>query len=228
MSEIVKKQFDAVAQSYDMERRQLIPCFDDFYGTATRWVQCSKDAPRILDLGSGTGLFASFIRSKYPNASLTLIDFSQEMLKEAQNRFGEDPNVTYIMADYTNYPFTERYDTIISSLSIHHLTHPDKRKLFKTVFNQLADDGIFVNADQAAGSSSYFNSVFNEQWEQSVRSTGLSAQAAEASLERRKQDRNAPVQDQLDWLQSAGFETADCVFKYNEFAVFVAQKSMNM
>lgn len=228
MSEIVKKQFDAVAQSYDFERRQLIPCFDDFYGTATRWVQCSKDAPRILDLGSGTGLFASFIRSKYPNAVLTLIDFSEEMLKEAQNRFGEDPNITYITANYTNFPFTEQYDTIISSLSIHHLTDPDKKKLFKTVFDQLADDGIFVNADQAAGSSPYFSSAFNEQWEQNVRITPLSAQAIEASIQRRKQDHNAPVQDQLAWLQSAGFETADCVYKYNEFTVFVAQKCMPM
>lgn len=30
----VTAAFDAVAGSYDQARRRLVPCFDDFYGTA--------------------------------------------------------------------------------------------------------------------------------------------------------------------------------------------------
>ncbi|MGN7412821.1 hypothetical protein [Paenibacillus sp. SAF-068] len=30
----VKQLFDKVAQNYDVQRKQLIPCFDDFYGMA--------------------------------------------------------------------------------------------------------------------------------------------------------------------------------------------------
>lgn len=225
MSEIVKKHFDDVAPDYDRQRRQLIPCFDDFYGIAASLVSCSSDAPRILDLGAGTGLFSSFIRSKYPNASLTLIDLSEEMLKEARLRFDHDPAVSYIAADYTSYPYTEKYDAIISSLSIHHLPHSAKRALFKTIHELLIDGGIFVNADQAAGTSAYWDDHYMTKWKEAIWQSGLNAKAIEASIERRKVDINATVQDQLDWITEAGFDQSDCVYKNNGFAVFAAHKS---
>ncbi|MDF2669651.1 MAG: methyltransferase, partial [Paenibacillus sp.] len=129
MSDLIKQQFDAVAKNYDNERRQLIPCFDDFYGTAAHWIKTSRQAPRILDLGAGTGLFSSYARHKFPKAELTLIDFSEEMLKGARVRFANDPLIHYAVADYVDYEYKEQYDAVISSLSIHHLSHDNKRKL---------------------------------------------------------------------------------------------------
>jgi tRNA (cmo5U34)-methyltransferase len=225
MSEIVKKHFDDAAPLYDHQRRQLIPCFDDFYGIATDLVNCSSDAPRILDLGAGTGLFASFVRSKYPNASLALIDLSEEMLKQARFRFGSNSAVSYIAADYSSYLYTEKYDAIISSLSIHHLTHPAKRALFGTIYELLIDGGIFVNADQAAGTTAYWDNHYMTKWKDAIWQSGLSADAIEAAVERRGVDINATVQDQLDWLCEAGFAHSDCVYKNNGFAVFAAHKS---
>lgn len=225
MSDIVKQQFDAAAPNYDRQRRQLIPCFDDYYGIATESVSGLSAAPRILDLGAGTGLFSSFIRSKYPGASLTLIDLSEEMLKEARSRFGNDPAVRYIAADYSSYPYTEKYDAVISSLSIHHLTHPAKRALFRTIHELLADGGCFVNADQAAGTTPYWDDYYMTQWKAAIRRSGLSSEAIEASIERRKVDINAGVQDQLKWLREAGFADSDCIYKHYSFAVFAALKS---
>lgn len=225
MRDIVKQHFDAVAPQYDRQRRQLIPCFDDFYGVATDWLSCAGDAPRILDLGAGTGLFSSFIRSKYPNASLTLIDLSEEMLKEARTRFGDDPLVSYIAADYTSYPYTVKYDAVISSLSIHHLTHPAKRALLRSIHELLVDGGSFVNADQAAGTTPHWDDYYMTQWQAAIRQSGLSSEAIEASIERRKVDINATVQDQLEWLREAGFADSDCIYKYHGFAVFAALKS---
>jgi tRNA (cmo5U34)-methyltransferase len=226
MIDPLKEQFDAVAQSYDQQRRQLIPCFDDFYSIAATWVDINKKAPRILDLGAGTGLFSSFVRQKYPEASLTLVDLSEEMLKEARNRFAGDANVQYIAGDFTTYNFNEQYDVVISSLSIHHLSHLDKSSLFHTLYNLLSDDGIFVNADQVSGSSPYFDNRYKEQWEDTIRRSVLSHQVVEAAIERRKLDINASVEDQLKWLKKAGFTEADCVYKYNEFAVFFSHKRL--
>ncbi|WP_028612501.1 class I SAM-dependent methyltransferase [Paenibacillus harenae] len=223
MSDIVKKQFDNVAKDYDRQRRQLIPCFDDFYGMAADWVQCGLAAPRILDLGAGTGLFSAYMRSKFPEAPLTLIDFSEEMLRQARARFQDDPNVRYITGDYTTYPHTERYDAVVSSLSIHHLTHAGKKQLFRTVHGLLADGGVFVNADQAAGTTPYFDEAYMAKWEETIRRSGLSTEAVEASIERRKADINASVSDQLEWLREAGFADSDCVYKHNGFAVFAAR-----
>jgi tRNA (cmo5U34)-methyltransferase len=224
LSELIRQQFDAVAQNYDNERRQLIPCFDDFYGTAASWIHTDKRNPSILDLGAGTGLFSSYARHKFPGASLTLIDLSSEMLRVARERFKNNDNVQYIKADYTQFSFDQSYDIILSSLSIHHLSHAHKSKLFHTIFRLLSNGGVFVNADQAAGSSPYFDDQYKQQWEAGVRKTELSDPVIDSAMERRKLDINATVDDQLRWLREAGFKHSDCVYKYNEFAVFYSQK----
>ncbi|WP_138754635.1 class I SAM-dependent methyltransferase [Paenibacillus sinopodophylli] len=224
MNNIVKKHFDAVAPNYDRQRRQLIPCFDDFYGSATHAVTCSNATPRILDLGAGTGLFSSFVRSKYQDATFTLIDLSEEMLKAAHARFGDDPAFELIAADYSNYNYAGKYDAVISSLSIHHLTHPAKRALFSTIHKLLIDGGTFVNADQAAGSTPYWDDYYMSEWKNTIRNSGLSEDAIQASIERRKVDINASVPDQLTWLSEAGFTYSDCIYKYHSFAVFAASK----
>ncbi|NOU93608.1 methyltransferase domain-containing protein [Paenibacillus sp. LMG 31456] len=229
MGSSVKEQFDAIAKQYDQQRRQLIPCFDDFYGVAASLavVQNPRTSGiRILDLGAGTGLFSAFVRHKYPDAEFTLIDLSEKMIQTARERFGPATNVEYIVADYTHYDFSKPYDIVISSLSIHHLPHPGKRKLFHTIYDQLADGGIFVNADQAKGNTPYADAYYKQQWEAGIQLSGLSAESIAAAKERRKLDINATVSEQIEWLQEAGFVDADCMYKYMDFAVFFARKQV--
>jgi tRNA (cmo5U34)-methyltransferase len=220
----VKKLFDAVAEQYDQQRKQLIPCFDEFYGMAAALVEAPDEAPHILDLGAGTGLYSALVRQKYPNARFTLIDLSESMLETARTRFAAASQIEYIVADYTRHPFTERFDIVISSLSIHHLSHPEKRKLFRTVHRLLVDGGSFVNADQAAGNTSSADAYYRRRWEESIRESGLSDEAIAAAKHRRTLDRNASAADQIRWLQQAGFVDVDCMYKYLDFAVFYGSK----
>lgn len=129
------------------QRKQLIPCFEEFYGVALSLVESINTSPKILDLGAGTGLFSSMVYQKYPNSQITLVDLSEKMLEEARERFHQLDNVQYVVGDYSNLTFSQSYDIVISSLSIHHLTHTAKRQLFSTVYQLLDDGGIFVNAD---------------------------------------------------------------------------------
>ncbi|WP_248924623.1 class I SAM-dependent methyltransferase [Paenibacillus hamazuiensis] len=224
MDSSVKKLFDAVARDYDRQRRQLIPCFDDFYGTALSLVESESPAPRIIDLGAGTGLFSGMVLQKYPNASLTLMDLSDKMLEGARERFRGAGNVKYVVGDYSDFAFSETYDIVISSLSIHHLTHPAKRQLFATIYKFLREGGIFVNADQCQGNSAYTDQVYRRRWLAAIHESGLSQQAIDASIERRKVDINAKVSDQIAWMEEAGFSDVDCMYKNLDFAVFFGRK----
>lgn len=48
--------FDGAAAGYDRARRQLVPPFDDFYGTVVESIPYEREAAiRVLDLGAGTG-----------------------------------------------------------------------------------------------------------------------------------------------------------------------------
>lgn len=82
----IAEQFNMVSEVYDAQRRRLLPCFDDFYGTSIQMLDYEGDAPRVLDIGSGTGLFADFLLKRYPKAKLTLIDVSEKMLHVAQKQ----------------------------------------------------------------------------------------------------------------------------------------------
>ena len=226
MDSIIKKLFDAGAENYDWQRRHLIPCFDDFYGMALSLVETDVPSPRILDVGAGTGLFANLVLQKYPDAQITLIDYSEKMLEGARKRFAYAPNIQYIEADYSAYTFSETYDVIISSLSIHHLPHEEKRKLFATLYNALRPGGIFVNADQTQGRSPATDAYYKKRWLEEVRASGLPEHLIQESVERRKHDINAPLEDQLRWLEEAGFTDVDCMYKYLEFAVFCGRKEI--
>jgi tRNA (cmo5U34)-methyltransferase len=226
MKQSVKILFDAVASDYDRQRRLLIPCFDEFYGMALSLVNSVEPTPSILDLGAGTGLFSSLVLQKYPKAHLTLIDLSDKMLEGARRRFNDTSNVQYIVGDYSSHVYTDSYDFVISSLSIHHLTDTSKRQMFKTIFRLLRNGGIFVNADQVQGNTESTDLYYRQRWLEYINESGLSQEAIDASVERRKLDINAKLEDQISWLEEAGFAEVDCMYKNLDFAVFFGKKAL--
>lgn len=46
----------------------------------------------------------------------------------------------------------------------------------------------------------------------------------DAAIERRNMDLDAPLTDQLRWMEEAGFRDMDCMYKYLDFAVFFGRK----
>lgn len=224
MNGSVKQLFDAVASDYDRQRRQLIPCFDEFYGMALSLVDSNNPAPAILDLGAGTGLFSGMVLQKYPAATMTLVDVSDKMLEGARERLRGNEHVEYIVEDYSSLSLSRPFDIVISSLSIHHLTHPAKQQLFKAIYQSLNDGGIFVNADQVKGNHPQLDEYYRRRWLEHINHSGLDKASIEASIERRKLDINAKLEDQIAWMEQAGFREVDCMYKYMDFAVFFGRK----
>ncbi|NOV03022.1 class I SAM-dependent methyltransferase [Paenibacillus planticolens] len=221
----ITTKFNEIAEKYDSQRRKLIPCFDDFYGTAASLVQVNTVSPYILDLGAGTGLLSSYILNRYPHAKLTLIDLSQGMLDIAKLRFGEhNPNLTIQAGDYTAFESEEPFDCVVSALSIHHLEDQAKQDLFGRIYKLLKPGGLFVNADQVQGASPFLDRLYRSDWEAKIEATDLSPEALQAAYERTKLDKMAPLDQQLTWLKDCGFEDADCVYKYYNFVVMYARK----
>jgi tRNA (cmo5U34)-methyltransferase len=214
--------FDITAPTYDADRAKLIPCYDAFHRRATDLIPAG--ATRILDLGAGTGILTTFVRSWYPNAHIHLIDFSAPMIDIARTRLAADNNLSFEVADYTAAPLGENYDAIVSALSIHHLEHAAKKALFAKIFAALRPGGVFVNAEQVAGPTPALDEFYKKLWLQQVREAGATPQQIADSLYRQQDDRCASVEDQLDWMREAGFTDADCWFKDNRFAVLAGTR----
>ncbi len=224
MRDQIIEQFNKIAQSYDSERKALIPCFDDFYKIIVELADIKTGKIKILDIGAGTGLLTQFLLLKYPDAEYTLIDISDEMIGMAKKRFHGNKNIKYIIRDYVEHEFTEKFHIAVSSLSIHHLSDDEKEKLYKNIYNILEDDGIFINGDQFLSPSAK-NEKFNmDNWLSKIESTQLSEERKQGAYNRLKLDKTATVQKNLDWLEKAGFTDVDIFYKYFVFGIIYGRK----
>ncbi|MCW8994838.1 MAG: class I SAM-dependent methyltransferase [Psychromonas sp.] len=218
----VKKAFDKGAKDYDSARKQLIPCFDEFYGTALDLITFREtDNIKVLDLGAGTGLFAFLVCQRYPNAEFTLYDLSSAMLEEAKKRFLNcHTKVEYIAKDYATEPINGQYDLIISALSIHHLADAEKESLFNKLFLNLNDNGLFINADQVLGETALIEKAYRDIWLKQVKEKGVDASSLASALERMKEDKMSTLSQQLSWLENAKFAEVNCWYKNYSFVVY--------
>lgn len=98
----------------------------------------------IMDLGAGTGLLSYFIAPFV--GKIIAVDSSPSMLKEFESKCDEFACETEAKEiDIVKYDALERYDGIISSMTIHHIE--DIPALLSSLYNMVEDDGFIALAD---------------------------------------------------------------------------------
>ncbi len=99
---------------------------------------------RVLDVGTGTGVFVPFILSRIGhNGNLVCLDLAEEMLKRAQAK-GFEGNIDYICADIANTRFdNETFDAVVCYSSFPHFQ--DKPGALKEINRVLKKGGgLFI------------------------------------------------------------------------------------
>jgi len=102
----------------------------------------------VVDLGSGTGNLSI----RLPRGRrLVCVDVSERMLAIAKDKLGDE--VEYVHSDLLEWSERpDRYDVVVSTYAIHHLTSEEKAGLIAAVAARLAPGGRFVVGDlMAAG-----------------------------------------------------------------------------
>jgi tRNA (cmo5U34)-methyltransferase len=226
VDEILKTKFNKGAKSYDRQRTIVIPNLDQLYNIITDLADSNIPAPRILDLGAGTGLLTENIFNKYSRGYFTLIDISEEMLDIARKRFKYNLNFKYILGDYLKADFGDSFDIIVSSLSIHHLEDNDKRVIYSKVYELLNDDGIFLNADQVLAPSTENEYIYQENWWEKIEMGTLNPDEKDVIIDRMKHDKPATLENNIIWLKNSGFTNVDVFYKYYNFCVLYAKKKL--
>ena len=219
--------FDDSIQYYDDWVRVALPSYGELFGAAVQALPFAQEAAfDILDLGAGTGLFSKEVSDRYPSARLELVDLAEKMLDRARVRFAGDRRFTFNLADYRRLSSSDSYDAVISSLSIHHLAHHEKRSLFRAVHCALRPGGVFVNVDQVRAPTRSLSKRYWAAWLAYVREHGADEAQIKRSVDRRREyDNDASLAEQLAWLEDAGFADVDCVHKNWFVGVFVASKN---
>ena len=146
------------------------------------------------------------------------------MMTQAKRRFDGLERFEYIMDDYTSHAFGRRFDLVVSSLSIHHLDDTEKMAFYKKVHDLLNDKGVFVNGDQFISRSAANEERIQKKWIEGIEKSGLGPFEKKQAYERMKIDRPATVENNIKWLEEAGFTDVELLYKYGPFGVICGSK----
>ncbi|GEM_PF-994455 len=113
----IRDDYREIAKDYDAR-------WHDFLDLPHHWIINNMEKPgKVIDLGCGTGRLLSMIANRFPDAKLTGIDCSADMLEIASARLeGED----VLVADIENMDMPDGpFDAVLSVNVLHHLNDPE-------------------------------------------------------------------------------------------------------
>jgi ubiquinone/menaquinone biosynthesis C-methylase UbiE len=177
--------------------------------------QIPQKAKRILDLGTGDGRTLALVMLSRPNAEGVALDFSEPMLQQANKRFANDKRIRLFKHDFSQ-PLPEsdlgKFDAVVSSLAIHHLTHKRKKQLYEEIFTLLNPRGVFCNLEHVSSPTNTIHLKFLTQ-------VGQTPETEDPS------NKLLDFETQLQWLKQIGFTDVDCYWKWLEIALLVGFKT---
>jgi SAM-dependent methyltransferase len=168
---------------------------------------------RVLDLGTGDGNTLALVLAARPDASGIGLDFGEEMLRRAQERFAADERVEIRHHDLDQPLSSElgTFDVIVSSFAIHHLVPARQQALYREIYDRLRPGGVFVNVEHVASRT-------DEMHEQFLAAIGKTPAQDDPS------NKLVLVPTHLDWLDGIGFVNVDCFWKWRELALVAGTK----
>ena len=189
----------------------------------------------ILELGSGEGLLAGALLTRFPLASLTALDGSESMRREATMRlaaFGARARVAAFdlaALDWWDRMFS--VDLVVSSLALHHLNDAKKQYLYKAAADRLSARGALLVADLVDPQHPAAREAAAERWDAMARQEAEAIGAPELFqrfLDERwnhfrfpeASDQPSALMHHLVWLRHAGFAAVDCWWMDAGHAVF--------
>lgn len=214
---------------YDQNIEKYIPKYEEMQEVILEMLPFKQDVPiKILDLGIGTGNLAYKLFKRFPCAQLVGVDHNKEMLELATQKLQNfSSRFTLTQEDIGNISLeSHQYDVVVSLLSIHHLTDPQKRGLFKKVYLGLRPKGVFINGDFVISESDIVNIKSAEMEKHFMLSQGLKEEGLLTSGGKvcAEDDIPATVENQLKWLRKAGFDETECVWRYFNYAICLGFK----
>ncbi|HWE60151.1 MAG TPA: class I SAM-dependent methyltransferase [Chloroflexota bacterium] len=181
-------------------------------GEATLLELMPSEARRILDLGTGDGRLLALVLRDRPQAQGVALDFSPTMLEAARARFAGDARISVVAHDLDQpLPEIGRFDAVVSSFVIHHLTDERKRSLYAEIFALIEPGGLFCNLEHVASPTAAVHAAF-------LRATGKTPADEDRS------NLLLDAETQIAWLRDIGFVDVDCFWKWREYALLAGSK----
>jgi SAM-dependent methyltransferase len=194
-----------------LEKRGSIPRRADAYEVLFEVMPA--DVERVLDLGTGDGNVLEMVLDARPGATGVGLDFQDEMLDRARERFAGRSGVEVRCHDMEDPLPADlgQFDVVVSSFAIHHLEPERQMALYAEVFECLVPGGFFANVEHVA-------STTPKRHEEFLYAIGSSPEQDDPS------NKLVSVDGHLSGLQASGYADAECLWKWRELAVVTGNK----
>jgi SAM-dependent methyltransferase len=222
--------YDRQARAYDLYQAAVVPRYQEALDMVAEACQRYLGAaPRILDLGCGTGNASASILRRV-EARIFLLDGSRGMVELAENKIGSAWPGSLLgsrVADLFDGDWDEglgKCDAVISTFVLEHLPFDVYRGALKKCYELLNPGGWLIAVEGYDEDGSDMLPWFNQQMED--RRQGLDPEISEfvARLrEEREVHYYSSKAQKKDWWREAGFQ-ANVLWQYLCIALMAGRK----
>lgn len=201
-------EFNEFSKGYTEKMINCVPHYEQLVNCFISELPADFVPKNIMDLGCGPGNVTQLLMHKYPKATFTLVDASNEMINLCKRQFS-DNNITYHECYFQDYPFpTNEYDLVVGSFSFHHCNAKDKQSLFKNIYKSLRIGGILTMSDLFINKKDKDHAALNLEWKTHVLSNYKDEGTWHWLMEHYEvYDHPDNFKNQKQWLLDAGFST---------------------
>ena len=209
--EKMKEFFNKRAASYDTHMKSNIKDFNQFYNNIASEIKETDQVINILDIGCGTGLELEYIFQKAPYAKLFCIDLSEKMLDKLKEKYSpKKDQIEPRIGSYLEIPLEEnKYDYIVSVMTLHHLKYNKKLRLYKKLYKALNDNGKYIEGDY----------IVNETKEKRILNT-IEDKGNIKTNGKYHIDLPFSIKTQKQIFAESGFRNFNLIYKRDEAAVY--------
>jgi tRNA (cmo5U34)-methyltransferase len=190
-----------------------------------------------VDIACGDGELSHAILERFPEAQMTLLDGSEQMLTRAAENlatFAYQIDLRQFDLRETGWldELSRRNRCIVSSLAIHHLDDDGKQALYQRLAGHLAPGGVLLIVDIVHHPNEWVRDAWANEWDRDVREQSVARTGDLSAFEHFQDgwnhyrtpdfafDKPSRLIDQLRWLEDAGLEAVDCYWLRAGHALF--------
>lgn len=217
-----------VASVFDDMLPRSVPYYNDNIALIAEILRGRR---AICDLGCSTGNLLLFLAQNLNCEFLCGVDNSAPMLEIAKakaNAYGA--KIDFIEADILEFfaldsTQKDEFDTIITNYTMQFIRPPKRESLCKKIYENLQKNGIFIMSEKLVSEDKWLDKRLIDIYHNFKARNGYSKteiskkrEALENVLIPFSQDENVAM------LKSAGFRAVEVVFRFGNFATFIAIK----
>ena len=216
-----------MAAVFDDMLQRSVPFYKESQNITQFFVQKHlQEGGLLYDLGCSTASLLLAIHRKLPyQAHLIGLDNSEAMLEQARKKIDAyGANIKVEFADILNYNYTQA-DMFVSNYTLQFIRPLVREELVKKVASSLNEKGVFIFSEKVISHHTTLNKELIECYYDFKKEQGYSEYEI---VQKREALENVLVpyseEENIQMALKAGFSHCEVVFRWANFATFIALK----